>query len=106
MLTPQNPYPPAVVATMDHRHCIDFSLPLHRRSIQCWHIILRLLAAHFFFVLCHRLLLQSLMFINATTKVLLNEKLYVSYMSPWPLLLHMEGFLRNHSQGNRIHSSL
>nr|POE57224.1 hypothetical protein CFP56_01878 [Quercus suber] len=69
MLTPQNPYPPAVVATMDHRHCIDFSLPLHRRSIQCWHIILRLLAAHFFFVLCHRLLLQSLMFINATTKV-------------------------------------
>ena len=33
-LAPQNSDPPATIATMDHRHCIDFSLPLHRHSIQ------------------------------------------------------------------------
>ena len=33
MLAPQNSNP-AAAAIMDHRHCIDFSLPLHCRSIQ------------------------------------------------------------------------
>ena len=33
MLAPQNS-DPAIAATMDHLHCIDFSLPLHCRSIQ------------------------------------------------------------------------
>nr|POE94915.1 hypothetical protein CFP56_71672 [Quercus suber] len=49
------------------------------------------------------------MFINSTTKVLLNEKLYISYMTPWTLLLHMEGdsqksFIRrqNSSFGSRV----
>ena len=35
MLAPQNSDPTtAAVAIMDHRHCINFSLPLHCRSIQ------------------------------------------------------------------------
>ena len=46
-LAPQNSNPPAVAAaTMDHRHCIDFCLPLHRRSIQPI-----ILSAHYFEVI-------------------------------------------------------
>ena len=33
MLAPQN-LDPLAATTVDHRHCIDFSLPLHHRSIQ------------------------------------------------------------------------
>ena len=46
-LAPQNSNPPAAAATtMDHRHCIDFCLPLHRRSIQPI-----ILSAHYFEVI-------------------------------------------------------
>nr|POE93991.1 hypothetical protein CFP56_35789 [Quercus suber] len=48
----------------------------------------RLLAAHFYSVVCCCPLPQSLMFINAMTKVLLNEKLYVSYVSMAIALAH------------------
>ena len=47
MLAPQNSNSPvAATATMDHRHCIDFCLPLHRRSIQPI-----ILSAHYFEVI-------------------------------------------------------